>query len=92
MFETIWCAINRITKQGITLGPNEKISVQNAIKAVTINSAYQYFEEKFKGSIKEGKIANLIIVDKNPLLTDVNDIKKIKILETICNGLTLYKK
>ena len=92
MFETIWCAINRVTKQGINLSPNEKISVQDAIKAVTINSAYQYFEENFKGSIKERKIANLIIVDKNPLLTDVNDIKNIKILETICNGLTLYKK
>lgn len=92
MFETIWCAINRITKQGINLGPNEKISLQSAIKAVTINSAYQYFEENYKGSIKEGKLANLIIVDKNPLQTDVNDIKNIKILETICNGLTLYKQ
>ena len=92
MFETIWCAINRITKQGVTLGHNEKISVQDAIKAVTINSAYQYFEENSKGSIKEGKIANLIIVDKNPFLTDVNDIKNIKVLETISNGLTLYKQ
>lgn len=92
MFETIWCAINRITKQGVTLGHNEKISIQDAIKAVTINSAYQYFEENSKGSINEGKIANLIIVDKNPFLIDVNDIKNIKVLETISNGLTLYKQ
>ena len=67
MFETIWCAVNRKTKSGITLGEDEQISVLDGIKAVTINGAYQYFEEDIKGSIKEEKLANLVIVDKNPL-------------------------
>lgn len=92
MFRTIWCAITRKTKSGKVLGNNEKISVLDAIKAVTINSAYQYFEENEKGSISEGKLANLIIIDKNPLKIDVNDIKNIKILETIKNGITLFKQ
>ena len=92
MFETIWCAVTRKTKAGVTLEEKEKISVLDAIKGVTINSAYQYFEEDKKGSIKEGKYADLIIVDKNPLKIDVDEIKDIKVLETIKNGKTLYKR
>lgn len=92
MFETIWCATTRKTKKGIILGENEKISVLDAIKAVTINSAYQYFEENKKGSIKEGKLADLIIVDKNPLEIDLDEIKNIKVLETIKEGISLFKR
>ena len=66
MLESVWCACKRETKAGLILGENEQISVYNALKGVTINAAYQYFEEKYKGSIKEGKIADLIILDKNP--------------------------
>ncbi len=89
MFETIWCAVYRKTKEGVKLGKEEEISVLDAIKAVTINAAYQYFEEDQKGSIKEGKFADLIILDKNPLKVDLEDIKNIKILETIKRGKTL---
>ena len=91
MFETIWCAVNRKTKEGVVLGETEQIPVLEAIKAVTINSAYQYGEENLKGSIKEGKKADLIILDKNPLKIDKDDIKNIKILETIKDGKTIYK-
>ncbi len=83
MFETIWCAIKRKTKAGVNLDEGERIDVYNAIKAVTINSAYQYFEENEKGSIKEGKFADLIIIDQNPLKIDFEEIRNIKILETI---------
>lgn len=92
MFETIWIATCRLTKSGKLLGKDERIPVIDAIKSVTINSAYQYFEEDKKGSIKEGKLADLIIIDKNPLKINVDDIRNIKILETIKNGNTLYKK
>ncbi len=91
MFETIWCAVNRKTKEGVVLGETEQIPVLEAIKAVTINSAYQYGEENLKGSIKEGKKADLVILDKNPLKIDKDDIKNIKILETIKEGKTIFK-
>ena len=91
MFETIWCAVKRKTKKGILLGKDERISVLEAIKAVTINAAYQYFEENTKGSIKEGKFANLIIVNKNPLKVKIDEIKDIEILETIKEGTVIYK-
>ena len=92
MFETIMCATERKTRNDRILGEEERIDVLNAIKAVTINAAYQYFEENEKGTIKEGKKADLIIIDKNPLKVDKKEIKNIKILETMKNGEVLYKK
>ena len=91
MFETIWCAVNRKTSSGVVLGIDERINVLDAIKAVTINAAYQYFEEDIKESIKVRKQANLIILDKNPLKVEAYEHKDIQILETIKQGKTLYK-
>ena len=92
MFETIWCAVNRKTKEGIVLGEDEKIPVIEALKAVTINVAYQYNEQDLKGSIKKGKIADFIIIDKNPLEIDSDELKEIQILKTIKDGIVVYSK
>ena len=73
------------------LGQEERIGVLDTIKAVTINAAYQYFEENLKGSIKEGKIADLVILDKNPLNVEKDEIKDIKVVETIKSGKTIFK-
>ncbi|WP_195972175.1 amidohydrolase [Clostridium thermobutyricum] len=91
MFRTIWCSVNRITLNGVTIGENEKISVLDAIKAVTINAAKQYFEDDKKGSLEKGKFADMIIIDKNPFEINPLDLYKIKILETIKSGEVLYK-
>ena len=91
MLETIWCAVKRQTKEGKILGKDECISVIQALKGVTINAAYQYFEENEKGSIKKGKIADLVVLDKDPLKTEIDEIRNIKVLETIKRGKTLYK-
>lgn len=91
MWETIWCACNRKTKNGEILG-NQQLTALEAIKGVTKNAAYQYFEENEKGSLVVGKKADLIIIDKNPLEIDKNKLKDIKVLETIKDGKTLYKK
>lgn len=84
-------AVNRTTKGGRVLGEEQRISVMEAIKALTINGAYQYFEEDIKGSVTEGKLADFVILDKNPLETDVKQLKDIKVLETIKEGNTVYK-
>ena len=83
MLETVWCAVKRETKGGVILGKDERISVYDALKGVTINGAYSYFEENEKGSIEEGKKANLVILDKNPLEVVIDEIPKIKVLQTI---------
>ena len=58
---------------------------------MTKNAAYQYFEEDIKGTIKENKLADLVILDKNPLKVDIDEIRNIKVLETIKEGNTVYK-
>ena len=83
MLETVWCAVKRQTRDGKILGAQEKISVYEALKGITINSAYSYFEEENNGSIEIGKKAQFVILDKNPLEVDIDEIPKIKILETI---------
>lgn len=92
MLKTVWCAVNRITRQGITLGEEEKLPVLEALKAVTICAAYQYFEETKKGSIQEGKLADFAILSENPLKTDPMKIKDIQVLETIKLDECIYKK
>lgn len=85
MLETVWCAVKRKTKYGVILGKDERISVYDALKGITINGAYSYFEENEKGSIEEGKKANLVILDKNPLEVSIDEILKIKVVQTIIN-------
>ena len=90
MLETIGIACERKTKSGILLGEKQKIDVYNALKAVTINASYQYFEEDRKGSIKEGKLADLIVLDKNPLKVRIDEIKNIRILEVYKEGIKIF--
>ena len=63
-----------------------------ALQSITINGAYQYFEENTKGSLKAGKLADLVILDKNPLKVDPMKIKDAVVLETIKEGNAVYKK
>lgn len=91
MLFTVWCAASRITKNNVPLRQDEAITPYQALKALTINGAYQYFEENTKGSIKEGKMADFIILSENPLKCSTNKIKNIKILQTIKNGETVYE-
>lgn len=91
MLHSIWCAVNRVSYGENVIGKEQKITVYEALKAVTINAAYQYFEENEKGSIEEGKRADLIILDHSPLEVDASNIADIRVLETIKDGVTLYK-
>jgi predicted amidohydrolase YtcJ len=90
MLETVWCAVTRQTKTGRILGEEEKLSVWDALKAVTINAAYQYGEEKIKGTIEAGKRADFVILDQDPLTCDPEEIRKIRVLETVKNGETVF--
>ena len=74
------------------IGRDQAIDVYEALRAVTINAAFQYFEEHSKGSIAKGKRADLVILDRSPLETDKLLIKDISVLETIKDGETIYRK
>ena len=92
MLETIWCAVNRKTKAGVSLGEDQAISVLDALKAVTVNAAYQYSEEDKKGSIEAGKAADFVVLDRNPLTVQPADLRDIQILETYKAGKSVYQK
>ena len=91
MLVTVGCAVNRVTRNGQVLGEEERISPLEALRAVTINAAYQYFEEDQKGSIREGKRADFVVLDQNPLTVDPERIRDIRVLRTIKNGITVYE-
>lgn len=86
----IWSASNRITRTGKVLGKGQRARVFDALKAVTINAAYQLFEEDSKGSFRKGKVADMVILDRDPLTIKRNDIKNMRVLETIKSGKTVY--
>lgn len=92
MEETLWCAVARKTKSGKTLGKDESIDVLTAIRAVTINAAHQYFEEDKKGSLRKGKLADLVVLDKNPLKIDTDALKNLQVLRTYKEGELIYSK
>lgn len=90
LFQTAWTAVNRLTKGGIVLGPDQCTGVWEALKGLTLYAAYGYFEENEKGSLKAGKLADLIIIDQNPLTVDKMALKDIQVLACIKEGNTVY--
>jgi hypothetical protein len=92
MLETLWCAVNRETKGGMVLGREECLPVWEALKALTINGAYQYFEEDEKGSIVNGKVADFAILDRNPMSVEPEAIRDIRVLATIKEDRLIWKR
>jgi len=71
--------------------PEECLSVEEALKSYTINAAYAAFEEDIKGSIEVGKLADFVLLDRNPLKVPKDEIKEIRVMETIIRGKTVFK-
>lgn len=72
--------------------PEEKISLEDVIQGYTINGAYAEFAEDFKGSIKIGKLADLVVLDRNLFDIPVEEIKDVRVQMTILNGRIIYKR
>ena len=92
MLHSVWAAVNRITKNGVSIGPEWRISVYDALKGITCYAAYAYGEEKNKGTLEEGKLADLVILDQNPLKVQPIAIQDIQVMETIKEGCSLYQR
>jgi hypothetical protein len=84
-------AVNRRTASGRVIGPAERISPYDALRAVTVMAAYQIKEEKGKGSLEPGKLADLVIIERNPLKVEPGSIGRIRVLETIKEGQPVYR-
>lgn len=92
LMRVVWTAVARTSRSGEIIGESERLTPYEALKAITIWSAYQHFEEDLKGTLEAGKLADLVILNKNPLKVPVDGIKDIHVLETIKEGQTVFKK
>jgi len=82
--------VTRRSRSGDIIGPAQRVDVLTALKAMTIWPAWQHFEEETKGSIETGKLADFVVLDKNPLEVDPETLDQIKVTETIKEGVTVY--
>jgi len=87
----VWSAVNRVSTGGNVIGDSERISPIQALRAVTINAAWQIFQEDNRGSIEKEKFADLVVLAENPL-KNPKTIRDIEVLETIIGGKTVYQK
>lgn len=86
----VFAAVNRITRGGEVLGPEFRLTVVEALRAVTIDAAWQNFEENIKGSIKPEKLADFTILAENPLHVLPEKIKDIRVEKVIIGGQVVY--
>ncbi|THD69875.1 amidohydrolase [Robertkochia marina] len=84
--------VNRVSRSGTVMGPGERLTPYEALKCITEWSAWQHFEEDRKGTLVPGKLADLVILDKNPLKVDPMTLKDIVVLETIKEGETVFRR
>ena len=81
---------NRVTSSGKKLGPEERITPFEALRAITADAAWQNFEENQKGTLETGKLADMVVLSDDPLRIDPMAIKDIRVMQTIKEGETVY--
>ena len=86
----LWSAVNRVSRSGETIGPDQRVSPFEGLKAMTAWAAEQYGEQENKGTLEVGKLADLVILERDPLQVAPNAIKDINVVETIKEGVTIY--
>ncbi|HEY2582594.1 MAG TPA: amidohydrolase [Mucilaginibacter sp.] len=85
-------AVTRKTKEGIVIGANQCIDAEDAIRAYTYAGAYTTFEEKKKGTLQPGMLADIVVLDADPTTVNPDDIKNIKVNTTIVGGKVVYQR
>ena len=83
---TAWCAVNRLTESGAVLGPEERISVEDAIHAITLGAAYTLRMDHLIGSVEPGKYADFAVLEASPFNAAPQELREIKVAGTITGG------
>ena len=91
MLESVWCAVNRVTRDGAVLDMAQAVTPYEALQAATRGSAYIYFEENIRGVLRPGALADLIVLDADPTAVTPMAIRDIRVLRTIKEGETLFE-
>jgi hypothetical protein len=92
MIRTLWSATTRRTRSNDILGAAQRLTIAEALAALTIDGARQYGEQADKGSIAKGKLADLVILDRDPLALDPERLQDVVVVETISRGRTVYRR
>ncbi len=86
----MWIAVNRTSSSGRALGADQAITPLQALQAYTIHAAYQFGMEEDAGSLEVGKLADFVVLDRNPLEIDPDQIKDVRVLATMLGGRVTY--
>ena len=86
----LWSSIKRTSKKGTSIGPDERVGIWDALRAITIEAAWQIREEDLKGTIEPGKLADLVILDADPTTVDTDALLTISVVETLKAGRAVY--
>lgn len=87
----IWSSVARTTLTGTVLGAGERVTRSQALRAVTINAAYEYGLEGDRGSLEAGKLADLVFLDGNPLTVETDALRELKVLRTVKRGVVVFE-
>lgn len=87
----LWVTLTRKTERAGVLFPEERLTREQALRLYTISNAYICHEEKYKGSLEPGKVADMILIDRDYLSCPVDEIREVKVLRTILGGRTVYE-
>ena len=90
MIRLLWSTTNRKTRSGKVLGEEQKISIYAALEAMTINAAYQHFEDDIKGTIEVGKQADLVVLSEDPLSIHPEKLLNVKVVATYSKGIEIF--
>ena len=90
LMQVVWATVNRTSRSGTIIGPDERVTPYEAMKMITIWGAEQFGEQASKGSIAVGKRADLVVLSDNPVTMDPTKINQVLVLETIKDGKTVW--
>ncbi len=90
LMQVAWATVNRTSRSGKVIGPDERVTPYEAMQMITIWGAEQFGEQATKGSIRNGKLADFVVLSANPITIEPKDINKIQVLETIKEGKSVW--
>lgn len=88
----LWSSMARTSLSGVVSGADQRLSAYEALQQLTTGPAWQIFEENRKGRIHAGLLADFVVLDRNPLATPVDEIRAVRVLETIKEGRTIWRR
>lgn len=92
LMQVAWATVNRTSRSGDVIGAGERVTPYEAMQMITIWGAEQFGEQATKGSLKEGKLADFVVLSDNPITIDPAQINRIQVLETIKEGKTVWTR